>query len=84
MGKAVRTDLTPRLQAAAEAVAQAKQTLGLKLQHRNELIVQAVDEGMTQAAAAQAAKVHPSTVTAILAGSQAAYETVVSVEASAQ
>lgn len=80
MGEAVRVDLAPRLDAAAAEVEQLRETLTRHLQQRNELIVQAVDEGMTQAAAARAAHVRPSTVTAILAGSQVDYETDVTVE----
>jgi hypothetical protein len=80
MGEAVRVDLTPRLEAAAEEVDQLRETLARHLQQRNQLIVQAVDEGMTQSAAARAAKVQPSTVTAILAGSQAHYDHGVAVE----
>lgn len=81
MGEAVRVDLTPRLQAAAEEVEQLRETLARHLQQRDELIVQAVDEGMTQAAAARAARIKPSTITAILAGSQARYDDGVVVEA---
>jgi predicted transcriptional regulator len=80
MVEAVRVDLGPRLEAAAEEVEQLRETLARHLQQRNELIVQAVDEGMTQAAAARAANVRPSTVTAILAGSQVQYETGVVVD----
>ncbi len=66
----VRLDLSPRLEAAAAAVRDAKEALQLKLEQRDQLIVQAVDEGMQQRVVARLAGVSQTRVIAVLAGSQ--------------
>lgn len=63
-------DLTPRLEAAANAVKDAQIELELAIEARNELIVQAVDEGLTQKAVAAAAGVSQPHVVRVLAGSE--------------
>lgn len=62
----VLSDLAPRLRAAAATVADATEQLRLARQHRDELVVQAVEEGMTQKRVAEAAGVSAPHVTRIL------------------
>lgn len=69
-GRAVATDLGPRLRAAAAAVDDARQALLLELQLRDELIVRAVDEGMHVTAAGNLAGVTRGRAIAIVAASQ--------------
>lgn len=69
--KTVLEDYRPRLEAAARDVADAKTELELAITARNELVVDAVDHGMTQLAVANAAGVSQPTVTKILTLSQA-------------
>jgi DNA-binding NarL/FixJ family response regulator len=67
----VRIDLAPRLQSAGKAAAEAKLGWQLRLEQRDELIVQAVDEGMQQRRVADLAGVAQTTVQKVLAASQA-------------
>lgn len=66
----VLTDLPARLEAAAKEVRERKDAYNLALQQRNELIVAAVDDGMSQKKVADLAGIHKGRMTAILAGSQ--------------
>lgn len=67
----VRADLTPRLKAAGQAYRDAVEAAALAQRQRDELIVQAADEGMTQGAIARAVGLKSqSRVVAILANSQ--------------
>lgn len=70
MQQSVLADLTPRLEAAARAVKDAQVELALALEARNELIVQAVDEGMAQTKVAAAAQVSQPQVVRVLAASE--------------
>jgi len=61
----------PRLEASAAAVAEAHSAWKLKLRHRNAIVTEAVDAGMSHRQAAKAAGIKSlGTLTAILAGSQ--------------
>lgn len=66
----VLADLPARLKAAAADVADAKGAWEHALKLRDELVVQAVDEGMTQRQVAKLIGVHFGRITPILAGSQ--------------
>lgn len=70
MSQTVLTDLVPRLESARDAVKDAQVELELALEHRNELIVQAVDEGLTQKTVATAAGVSQPHVIRVLAASE--------------
>lgn len=63
-------DLTPRLEAAARAVADAQDHLRKEQARRNALIVQAVDEGMNHGAVARASGVSRTRVLGLLVESQ--------------
>jgi len=67
----VLPDLTPRIKAAAAAVADAKEAYDLALEQRDQLIVDAIDGGMSQQAVATIAGVAKGRISAILASSQA-------------
>lgn len=68
----VLADLTPRLEKAAAAIRDAKVAYDLQVKLRDELVVQAVEEGMYQRAIAQAAGLKSSnSITRILAASHA-------------
>jgi DNA-directed RNA polymerase specialized sigma24 family protein len=60
-----------RLQKAAQEVQERRDALILALEHRDELVVQAVDdEGMSHSAVADLIGVRKGRISAILAGSQ--------------
>lgn len=50
-------DLLPRIAAAADEVAQARELLDVATRRRNELMVEAVDEGVAQQQVARAARI---------------------------
>jgi len=62
--------MRPRLEAAAAAVLDAREAYEARLEQRDALIVQAVDQGMSQGHVATAAGIRKGRVSAILAGSQ--------------
>lgn len=62
----VRTDLTPRLNAAAQAVRDAEQALRDARERRDELIIDAANDGMVQRQVASAAGVSQTRVIAVL------------------
>lgn len=66
----VLTDMSPRLQAAAAAVSSTKDAHRAALEIRDELVVAAIDHGMSQRAVAREAGISVPRVCAILAGSQ--------------
>lgn len=66
----VLTDMNPRLEASAAAVADAREALGVELERRDALVVAAIDHGMSTRATAKAAGVSVARVLAILANSQ--------------
>ena len=66
MPTSVLTDMKPRLEAAAAAVASAGDKLDAEREVRDELVVAAVDGGMSQRAVARAAGVSIARVSAIL------------------
>lgn len=68
--RAVLSDLTPRLEAAARAVKDAEVEYKLSLEQRDTLVVQAIDEGMTGRRVAQAAGVSQPHIIRILARSE--------------
>ena len=70
MSTEVRTDVTPRLKAAAAAVTDTRDAYHLALDQRDELVVEAVDQGISQRTVATAAGVQVGRISAILAGSQ--------------
>lgn len=70
----VLTDMNPRLEAAAAAVASARTALASQVELRNVLVVTAIDNGMSMRAVAAAAGVSVPRVCAILAGSQSDLE----------
>lgn len=70
MAAPVLTDMKPRLEAAADAVISAKDAHQAALEIRNELVVAAVDYGMSLRTVARAARITDSRVCAILASSQ--------------
>lgn len=64
----VAKDLPARLRAAAAAVRDAEGALKLRLRHRRQLILEAIDdEGMSQLEVAKLAGVAKSRISAILA-----------------
>jgi predicted XRE-type DNA-binding protein len=68
MATEVAQDMPSRLRAAAAAVKDADDALRLKLKHRRELILEAIDEqGMSQLQVAKLAGVAKSRISAILA-----------------
>lgn len=66
----VLPDLLPRIAAAAAAVRDARDALQLRATQRDQLIVAAVDAGVSQRAVARAAGMSQTRIIAILAGSQ--------------
>ncbi len=64
--RAVLSDLEPRLRAAGAAVASANDAYRAALEVRDELVVAAVDGGMSQRATARAAGLCLSRITSIL------------------
>ncbi|MDO8107161.1 hypothetical protein Q6348_08120 [Isoptericola sp. b441] len=70
MVSTVLTDMNPRLEAAAAAVADAREVLDDVREQRDMLVVAAIDQGMSQRAVAKAAGISVGRVVAILAGSQ--------------
>lgn len=68
----VAIDYRPRLEAAADAVRDAKESLALKVRQRNEIVVAAHDAGgMSQREILKAAGLKSTgTITSILANSQ--------------
>jgi hypothetical protein len=70
MVQPVLTDMKPRLEAAATAVASTRDAHQLQMRVRNQLVVAAVDHGMSQRAVARAAGMTVSRVCAILVNSQ--------------
>lgn len=67
----VLTDMNPRLEAAAAAVASARAALRAQLELRDQIVVAAVDHGMSLRQVAKGAAVSVPMVCKILAGSQA-------------
>ena len=65
----VLTDMKPRLEAAATAVTSARDKHHAEMQLRDQLVVAAVDQGMSQRAVARAAGVSVARVCAILVNS---------------
>lgn len=63
-------DYGPRLKAAGEAVRDARKAWELRVRQLHELVVEAVDEGMTQRKAAEYAGVSQAHVNRILTESQ--------------
>lgn len=70
MATTVLTDMTDRLRAAARDVADANAKRSAALELRNELVVAAIDGGMTLRAVARAAGVTSARVVGICATSQ--------------
>jgi|1186.fasta_scaffold50114_4 hypothetical protein len=69
--KVSATGYRERLEAAAEAVKDARDAWKLRVRQRNALVVEAVDHGMSHRAAASAAGIKSTgTLTSILADSQ--------------
>lgn len=66
MPQPVLTDMNPRLQAAAVAVADTRDAHKAALELRDELVEAAVDHGMSQRAVARAARISVSLVSRIL------------------
>jgi thiamine pyrophosphokinase len=64
----VLADMAPRIEVAAQDVDDARTALQLALERRNELIVVACDQGMTQHRVATLARIKPPHVIRILAG----------------
>jgi predicted XRE-type DNA-binding protein len=62
----VLTDMKPRLEAAAADLADARERYKTSLELRNELVLAAVDHGMSQRHVAAAAHVAVSRVSALL------------------
>lgn len=65
-GREVVPDLLPRVRAAARTVADDRVSLGMSLEVRNALIVQAVDEGIPQGRIAEAAGVSAPYITKLI------------------
>jgi hypothetical protein len=59
---------TERLNAAADAVVEAKERWKLSIRQRNEIIADAVDDGFPQSATARAARVSQPHVVRVMAG----------------
>jgi hypothetical protein len=70
MVSTVLTDMNPRLEAAAVAVASARESLTAALELRDQLVVAAIDHGMSQRQVAKGAGVAVARICAILADSQ--------------
>lgn len=70
MATTVLTDMNPRLEAARAAVDDTKDAHRAAVELRNELVVAAIDQGMSQRAVAKSAGISVARVCAILAGSQ--------------
>lgn len=68
MPELVLTDLKPRLEAARDDARDAREKYLAALELRNELVIAAVDHGMSQRAVAAAAGVAVSRVSGILLG----------------
>jgi predicted XRE-type DNA-binding protein len=62
----VLTDMNPRLRAAAVEVADTREKYWAAMELRNQLVVAAVDHGMSQRAVAAAAGVTVTRVSALL------------------
>lgn len=69
MPSTVLTDMKPRLEASAAAVTSTRDAHLAELEVRNQLVVAAVDHGMSQRAVARAAGISVARVCAILVGS---------------
>lgn len=67
----VLADMAPRLESAATEVEDARKALDLALERRNELIVAAVDQGMTQRRIAALSRIGSPHVIRILAAADA-------------
>jgi hypothetical protein len=63
----LRSDLAPRIEAAADEVEAARATLDVALERRNELLAQAIDEGMSWGQACRLGRVSRGTLGPILA-----------------
>lgn len=70
MSQTVLPDMGPRLEAASAAVRDARDALQLRIEAFHELIVTAVDEGMSQRAVARHAGVSQPHVNRLLTNSQ--------------
>jgi hypothetical protein len=70
MVSVVLTDMKPRLEAAAAAVTSTRDAHRAEVELRNQLVVAAIDQGMSQRVTAAAAGISVARVCAILAGSQ--------------
>jgi hypothetical protein len=70
MATTVLADREARLKAAARHVADCKKAYDLALEQRDELVVEAVDEGMSQLAVARCIGVAKGRISVILAASQ--------------
>jgi predicted XRE-type DNA-binding protein len=66
MPQPVLTDMNPRLRAAAVEVADTREKHRAAMELRNQLVVAAVDHGMSQRAVAAAAGVTVTRVSALL------------------
>jgi predicted XRE-type DNA-binding protein len=66
MAHPVLTDMKPRLEAAAADLADARDRYKAALELRNELVMAAVDHGMSQRHVAAAAHVAVSRISALL------------------
>lgn len=66
VGVEVVSDLLPRIRAAATAARDAQDSAMLRRRQRDELIVEAVDAGVSQRAIAAAAGVKKSRIVAIV------------------
>lgn len=66
----VLQDMPTRLRAAAAAVRDTKTAYDLALEGRDELVVEAIDDGMSQMTVADAIGVKKGRISAILANSQ--------------
>lgn len=66
----VLTDLPARITAAAASVRDARDAYDLALEQRDGLIVEAIDDGMSQLKVAELAGVRKGRISAILANSQ--------------
>lgn len=64
--KPVLSDMKPRLEKAAAAVVDARDAYNAALEQRNELVLAAVDNGMSQRQVAKAAGVSVGRITALL------------------
>ena len=71
MAQLVATDLPNRMAAAVEEVKDTRDAYELALAQRDQLVVEAIDRGMTQTQVAKLAGVQKGRISAILANSQA-------------